>query len=439
MTHVRAAAGRTFRALSVRNYRLYFTGQVISVSGTWMQTVAQVWLVLVVLHGSGFDVGVVTALQFLPMLLFGAFGGVVADRFDKRHLLFVTQSSAGALALVLALLTLSGWVQLWEVYLLSTLLGVVTLFDNPARQSFVSEMVGRALLPNAVSLNSVLMNSARVVGPAIGGALLAIFGDHAHGIAICFFVNAASYVAVFAALALMRSSELRRSPPVARAKGQVREGLRYVRSNPEILHPLLVMAVVGIFAFNFTVTLPLLAHTTFHGSATTYSVLTIAMGSGAVLGGLYIAHRSRPSPALLSVIGLLFGLLILAVALSPTELIAVLFLVPMGAASISFIATANATLQLRSDPSKRGRVMALYAIAFLGSTPIGAPIMGAISQVANPRIALLSGAVATVVSVAPLFVRSVLRRPRSQPVQSEPVHDGSVEREDTRGPRELVA
>jgi MFS family permease len=411
MTHVRATLQRTFGALGVRNYRLYFSGQVVSVSGTWMQTIAQIWLVLVVLHGTGFDVGAVTALQFVPMLLFGTFGGLVVDRFDKRRLLFFTQGSAAVLAVLLALLTFSGTINLWEVYLFAILLGFVNLFDNPTRQAFASEMVGADLLPNAVSLNSVLMNSARVIGPAIGGGLLAIFGDHARGIAICFFVNAASYVAVILALALMRKSELLRHPTVARAKGQIREGLRYVRSTPDLLYPLLVMAVVGIFAFNFTTTLPLLARYTFHGTALTYSALTVGMGVGAVVGGLFVAHRSRPSPAMLSLIGLVFGVMIFAVAVAPSEVLAVVFLVPMGAASIAFIATANATLQLRSEPSKRGRVMALFAIAFLGSTPIGAPIMGAVSQAASPRVALLIGAVATLAASTPLFLRYARRAP----------------------------
>ena len=401
MTAVRRALHQTFRALSVRNFRLYFIGQVVSVSGTWMQTIALALLVLSDrLHGTGFDVGLVTALQFVPMLLVGSFGGLIADRVDKRRLLLVTQSAAAALAMSLGLLVALGSPELWQVYVFATLLGVVNLFDNPGRQSFVSEMVGKDLMPNAISLNSVLMNSARIIGPAIGGVLIFTVG-----FAACFLVNAGSYMAVIVALLLMRPAELHRRPGVLRAKGQVREGLRYVWTTPTLRDPLLAMAVVGIFAFNFTTTLPLLAKYTFHGGAGTYSALTSAMGCGAVIGGLLVAHRSRPSTALLSRIGIFFGIMILAVAAAPSEAVALAALVFMGIGSISFIATANATLQLRADPDMRGRVMALYAIAFLGSTPIGAPLMGWLSDTTSPRVALAVGGVATLAASVPLALR----------------------------------
>src|SRR6202451_1685507 len=271
------AAGQTFMALKVRNYRLYFFGQVISASGTWMHAVALGLLVLSdQLHGNGFNVGLVTALQFLPMLLLGSWGGLIVDRVDKRRLLYVTQTASGLLALTLGLLVAMGTITMWEVYLISTLFGFVNLFDNPARQTFVSEMVGRDLMPNAISLNSVVMNSARVIGPAIGGGLI-----FAVRLAACFLFNAASYVAVIVALFMMRPGELHRRPVVVRAKGQVREGLRYVWSTPGLRDLLLTMAVVGIFAFNFTTTLPLLATHTFGGGAGTYSALMAAMGAGA--------------------------------------------------------------------------------------------------------------------------------------------------------------
>jgi predicted MFS family arabinose efflux permease len=260
-------------------------------------------------------------------------------------------------------------------------------------------MVGLDLLPNAVSLNSVLMNSARVIGPAIGGVLILLFG-----VAACFYINAASYAAVIVALAMMRASELYRRPGVERAKGQVREGLRYVWGTPDLKIPLLSMAIVGVFAFNFTVTLPLLAKFTFHGGAGLYSWFLAAMGAGAVAGGLATAFRSRPSTRMLACIGVVFGVAILAVALAPTEAWAIVLLVPMGAASISFVATNNATLQLRADPAMRGRVMSLNAIAFLGSTPIGAPLLGYLSDVTNPRVALVVGGVGTLLACIPLFV-----------------------------------
>lgn len=401
MKRLSTAAGKTFRALSVRNYRLYFVGQVVSVSGTWMQTVALALLVLSSkLHGTGVDVGIVTALQFLPMLLFGTWGGLAADRLDKRRLLFATQTSAAVLALCLGILTLIGTIRLSEVYILATLLGVVNMFDNPTRQSFVSEMVGNELLPNAVSLNSVLMNSARVVGPAIGGLLI-----YSVGFASCFLVNAGSYVAVIVALAMMRTRDLQKIQPAPKAKGQLREGLRYVWSTPQLRDPLLTMAIVGVFAFNFTVTLPLLAKFSFHGGAGTYSMFTAAMGSGAMVGGLIVAHRSRPSTAMMARIGVLFSVTVLAVSIAPSQVLVTVSLVVMGIFSISFIATANATLQLQADPTMRGRVMALYAIAFLGSTPIGAPLVGFISDATNPRVALAVGGIAALAASIPLAIR----------------------------------
>jgi len=415
---VREAGRRTFRAIAVRNYRLYFTGQVISVSGTWMQTVAQAYLILFVLHGTGLDVAIATSLQFLPLLLFGPFGGLLADRLDKRKVLYLTQGAAGALALVFGILVATHSATLTDVYLLAAGLGCVNLFDNPARQTFVSEMVGLDLLPNAVSLNSVVMNSARVIGPAIGGLLILTVG-----VSASFFLNAASYAAVIVALAMMRASELYRQPGVRRAKGQVREGLRYVWGTRDLRVPLASMAVVGVFAFNFTVTLPLLAKFTFHGGAGLYSWFMVAMGAGAVLGGLATAFRSQPTTRLLAVIGLVFGCAILAVALAPTEALALALLVPMGAASISFVATNNATLQLRADPAMRGRVMALNAIAFLGSTPIGAPLLGYVSDASNPRVALALGGVATLLASIPLFA---LARHRRAEGELEPAADEVV-------------
>ncbi|MHB8438494.1 MAG: MFS transporter [Acidimicrobiales bacterium] len=399
---LRARWTSTFRSLHIRNYRLYFVAQVVSVSGTWMQTVAQGWLVLRLAPAAsqGVDLGLVMALQYLPMMVFGAYGGVVADRLDKRRLLYVTQASAGVLALALGLLTATGTVRLWQVFILATLLGFVNLFDNPARQTFVLEMVDAEHLPNAVSLNTVVMNSARVVGPAIGGLLIAFVN-----LATCFEVNAASYAAVIIGLSLMRRSELHRTPTVERAKGQLRQGLSYVWRTPGIRDTLLLVAVVGTLAYNFTVVLALFAKLTFHGGAGTYSLFTSAMGGGAVIGGLVVAGRNRPDIHRLTVLGMCFGVLIVGVASSPALFAAVLLLVPMGALSIAFIATANATLQLRAAPTLRGRVMALYAIAFLGTTPIGGPLMGWISQAASPRAALAVGGVSTVAASALTLVK----------------------------------
>ena len=404
MTTIRNAWNQTFRSLRVRNYRVYFISQLISVSGTWMQSIAQAWLVLR-LTGNGVDLGIVTGLQFLPMLLFGPIGGLVADRFDKRHLLYATQAGGGLLALTLGILDVTHVVQLWHVYLLAAGLGLVNLFDNPARQTFVMEMVGRDDLPNAVSLNSVVMNASRVVGPAIGGLVIVLFS-----LSVCFFFNAVSYLAVLIGLSMMRTADLHRTPPVEKARGQIRDGLRYVWRTPPLRNTLIAMAVIGIFAYNFTVTLALLAKTTFHGGAGTYSLLTSCMGVGAIVGGLFAAHRAKPTRRLLHTLALVFGALLLGVAFAPTLAVAMVLIVFMGAASIGFIATANATLQLQAEPAMRGRVMALYAMAFLGSTPIGAPLVGAIAEWSNPRISMAVGGAATVLAAGVLSWRHVAGR-----------------------------
>ena len=418
MIRLRRIADTTFRSLHIRNYRLYFIGQTISVSGTWMQSVALAWLVVHYLAPKserGVDVGITLALQFLPMLLLGAWGGLVADRVDKRRLLVTTQVSAGVLALALGILVLTGpgpagHATLWEVYILSLLLGVVNMFDNPARQTFVIEMVGTQDLPNAVSLNSIVMNGARVIGPALSGVLIATVG-----LGVCFVVNAGSYAAVIVALMLMRRAELHPAQRVERAKGQLREGVRYAWRTPNLRDPLLLVFVVGLLAYNFTVILPLFAQETFHGGAGTFALLTSLMAGGAVIGGLVVANRGKPNIHRLTGVGIAFGAMIGAVALSPNLVSASVLLVVMGAFSIAFIATANATIQLRVEPTMRGRVMALYAMGFLGTTPIGAPLVGWISQASSPRVALLVGAVAT---MAASSVTRLRHRPEHRRIEA---------------------
>ena len=399
MSAVRRFSSRTFAALSVRNFRLYFAGQLISVSGTWMQTVAQGWLVLK-LTGSSVDLGVAIALQYVPMLILGSYGGLIADRYEKRRILYFTQASAGLLALVLGVLATTHHVTVTSVYVVAFLLGLVNLFDVPARQAFVQEMVGRDLIANAVSLNSVLMNSGRVVGPGIAAGLIALVGT-----AACFYTNAASYLAVLLALALMRKREFLPMKTGQRQSGQLRLGLQYVLQTPLLRNVILATAVVGMFAFNFTTTLPLLAHTTFHQrTATQYGILMSAMGVGAIIGGLFIAHRSRPTPKLLVMLSLGFGLFMTSVAFAPTLLWAEILLVPCGAFSIAFMSSANATLQLNSSQQMRGRVMSLYGIAFLGTTPIGAPLIGLIIAGTNPRMGLFVGALLTLVTALGLVI-----------------------------------
>lgn len=411
MSPARRAARAAFRSLRVRNYRLYFTAQVISVSGTWMQSFAQGWLVLRLTH-SGVALGSVTALQFVPMLVAGPWGGLVADRSDRRRVLYVTQSAAGLLALALGLLTLLRAVTLWEVYLLAFGLGIVNVVDNPARQSFVVEMVGRDDLPNAVSLNSVVMNASRVIGPAVAGIVIEVAG-----LAVCFLANSVSYAAVIVGLVLMRRSEMvARHVPVGRAKGQLREGMRYVRRSPDLLVPLLAMAVVGTLAYNFQVTLLLFARGTFRlgpgGSGAMFSF----MGAGAVAGGLAMAARRKPSMRALMYAAGAFGLAMLAVAAAPSHVVAWVLLVPMGAASIAFVVLANSILQLRAAPEMRGRVMALYAMAFLGSTPVGAIAVGALAQWTNPRVAIAAGGISAVTVAAAILARRS-RHPEQIPAE----------------------
>jgi MFS family permease len=382
---------KTFAALSVRNFRLYVFGQLVSVSGTWMQSVAQGWLILQI-SGSSVDLGIAVALQYVPMLVIGSYGGVIADRHDKRSILYATQGGAGVLALALGVMVSTHHVSIGAVYVLASLLGVVNLFDVPARQAFVQQMVGRDLIANAVSLNSVLMNAGRLIGPGIATAFIAALGT-----AVCFYANAASYVAVLIALALMRSHEFLPMKTVEREKGQLRLGLAYVRENPPLRQALIAVAISGTFAFNFTVTLPLLATSTFHErTATQYGLLMGAMGLGAIVGGLYIAYRSRPTHGLLAVLALGFGTSLTLVALAPSILLAELLMIPTGAFSVAFVSTGNATLQLNSSSAMRGRVMSLYGIAFFGTTPIGAPLIGLIIRASDPRTGLLVGSILTI-------------------------------------------
>ncbi|MPQ96428.1 MFS transporter [Modestobacter sp. I12A-02628] len=394
MTSPRVLVHQTFAALDNPNYRRYTAGQCVSLIGTWMQTVAQSWLVLQ-LSGSATAVGLVVALQTLPVLVLGPYGGVVADRVDKRRLMIALQATMGVLALVLAVLTLSGAVTLWQVYLLAFLLGANNTFENPARQAFILEMVGPEHLRNAVSLNSVIVNVARAVGPAVAGIVIA-----AGGTGICFGVNAVSFAAVVLSLALLDTSTLTPSVPAARAKGQLREGFAYVRRTREIAVPLLMMALVGCLAYEFQVTLPVFAEDTFGGGSQAYGYMTGAMGVGAVVGGLVVAARGRTGIRTLVALAAAFGVVMAAAALAPTLELALLAMAAVGAVSVGFLSTGNSTLQLSADPQMRGRVMALWAVAFLGSTPIGGPLAGWVSDAFGGRAGLLLGAVACLVAAA---------------------------------------
>ncbi len=387
-------ARRTFAAMANPNYRRWTSGQAVSMVGTWMQSVAQSWLVLQ-LTGSATALGTAIALQTLPTLLLGPYAGVVADRLDKRTLMIGLQAGMGVLALGLGLLTITGVVGLWHVYALALALGVINCFENPARQAFVLELVGPGDLRNAVSLNSVLVNVARAVGPAIAGLVIA-----AGGIGLCFLLNAASFVAVVVSLARLDTSALTRSVPAPRAPGQLREGLRYARRTPAIAVPLLMMALVGCLAYEFQVVLPVVAAQTFAGDASTYGFLTAAMGAGAVVGGLWVAAVGRTGLGALTLAAALFGAAMLLTALAPVLWVALIGMALVGAFSVAFLSSGNSTLQLASDPQMRGRVMALWAVAFLGSTPIGGPIAGAVVQWGGGRAGLLLGAAACLLAAA---------------------------------------
>ncbi len=378
-------------SLRQRNYRLFFFGQLVSVAGTWMQTVAQSFLVLDLTH-SGTQLGLTTAARFGPMFLFGPLGGVFADRLDKRRVLYVTQSLQGLLAAVFAVAIATHSITLWVVYLLAIALGFVNVFDNPARQSFISEMVSPDDLPNAVTLNSVAINMARVFGAALGGVIAA-----AIGLALCFGCNALSFVAVLVSLAAMRKSELFPAKRVARRKRQVRQGLRYVRSTPELLIPLVMIAVVGTLAWEFQVTLPLMASQVFHHGAAAYGVMASVMGAGAVVGGLISAARPRPRARALCLAAIGWGIAILAAAAAPTLTLELAALVFVGYGSITFNSLAKTTLQLAAKPQMRGRVMALWALAWLGSTPIGGPIVGWVGQTVGARWSLVIGGLPTLI------------------------------------------
>jgi MFS family permease len=409
-------------SLRQRNYRLFFIGQLISVAGTWMQTVAQSFLVLGLTH-SGTQLGLATAARFLPMFLFGPLGGVMADRLDKRRVLYVTQALSGLLAAAFAVLTGTHVIEMWMVYLLALALGGVNVFDNPARQSFISEMVSAEDLPNAVTLNSVSINMARIYGAALGGVIAATLG-----LALCFAANALSFVAVLVSLAAMRRADLFPARRVARSKRQVREGLRYVRSTPELLIPLVMIAVVGTLAWEFPVSLPLMARNIFHGGAGAYGVMASVMGVGAVIGGLISAARPRPRTRALCVAAIGWGIAILAASAAPTlplELTALLF---VGYGSITFNSLAKTTLQLAATPSMRGRVMALWALAWLGSTPIGGPIVGWVAQTAGARWGLVIGGLPTLlIGIAALPALSrVDRRPAPAPEPEPDPPDGLV-------------
>jgi MFS family permease len=401
------ALSRSLASLHIPNYRRFFVGQLVSISGNWMQTVAELWVVLS-LTGSGVAVGLTTALQFLPMLLVGAWGGLVADRMGKRRLLTITQTLHMVPPLALFGLAVGGGLTPLAVYAIVLARGTVNAVDYPARQAFVMEMVGSDRVVNAVSLNSVLIHSARIVGPALAGVLIATVG-----VAPCFALNAASFAVMIVALAGMDRSALQPAEIAPPQPGAVRAGLRYVRATPQLWIPLGLMAIVGTLGFNFQAMLPLLARFSFDGGASAYAALVSAMGIGAVIGALTNGARSSVTPTLLAGAAIVFGALALLAAGAPSIGLELLVLAPLGAASVTLAASVNSALQLASDPAMRGRVMALYSVVFLGSTPIGAPLAGWLSEQVDPRAALVMAGVAAL--VAGLLARIAFERAEASP------------------------
>jgi MFS family permease len=412
MTRLIGAGRTTFASLAIPNYRRYISGQAISLVGTWMQMAAQAWLVLSI-TGSATTLGVIVALQTLPVLLLGPYGGVIADRVDKRRLMVILQAMMGLQALILGVLTVTGAIQLWEIGVLALLLGLNNAFENPARQSFMLEMIGAENLRNAVSLNSVLVNVARSIGPAVAGILIATVGE-----GVCFLVNAGSFVAVIASLTMLDRTALNPTKPTPRAPGQLREGLRYVRKTPELGVPLLMMAIVGCLAYEFQVSLPVMAKQGLHLGATGYGFMTAAMGVGAVVGGLLVAAKGkvglRPLILAAAAFGIFLGLATVAQSLT-MELLA---LALAGGASIAFMSTGNSTLQLGAAPNMRGRVMSLWFVAFQGSTPIGGPIVGWVMATAGARAGLGVGAI-TCLLVAALGLAALRRGTEHQRIREE--------------------
>ena len=380
----------TFSSFKVRNFKVYYIGQLISVSGTFLQALAQDWLVLK-LTNSGVMLGIALAFQFLPMLLLGSYGGVIADRFSKLKILYITQTISGILALSLGILVLTGNIQIWMVFGFALCLGLINSADNPARQSFVYEMVGKEQIKNATGLWVSLISFARIIGPAIGGVLIATIG-----IGECFIINAVSYIAVVIALFMINTKELHINPVVKSAKGQIREGLKYVKSMPVLFITLIMMAIIGTITYEWQASMPLFAKFVLHGDAGYYAIITVAMGVGMLIGGLFSASSSKSSLKRIIFSAFLFGVCVIIASLATSLTYAIFAFGLVGMFSILFANLNNSILQLNTDPNMRGRVMALWGMAFFGSTAIGGPLIGIIGQYAGARWALAVGGIAAI-------------------------------------------
>ena len=411
MTRIRLATSDIFRSLGVRNFRLFFGGQLISQVGNWLTLVAQTLLVLK-LTDSGFALGWLAAAQFGPVLVFGAFAGLVADRSDKRKLLMTVQAVAMLQSFGLAVLGFMDSPPLLAIYAVASVSGLCTAFDNPVRRSFVVEMVPEENVPNAVSLNSALMTGSRIFGPALAGLLVTTVG-----FGWCFLLDAVSYLAVIAALWRMNPAELRQAPVTLKGKGQIREGLRYARSVPELWVPLLMMTVIGTLSFNFQTVFPLFATRDLHGTDVTFTWLFSVVSIGSLVGALAVARRTTVDVSTVSRNALVFGVALALIAVAPNQAVAFPLGFLVGLGSIMFMTAATAITQLAADPQMRGRVLALQAIVFLGSTPIGGPILGAISETFGARYGVALGALAALAAGG--FGFFTIRRSREVPLTPE--------------------
>jgi MFS family permease len=420
---LREAPKRAFRSLGVRNYRLFFIGHSVSVSGTWMQRVGQDWLVLR-LTDDAVALGITTALQFGPMLVFAMLGGLVVDRADRRRLLLVTQSLQLVLAVALAVLTLTGSVRLWMVYLLALMLGLITVVDSPGRQAFVADLVGPDDYVNAQSLNSTAHNAGRLVGPAIAGVVIATAG-----VGVAFALNAASFLALLIGLTRMDVAAMAPREPVPRARGQARAGLRYVWSQPRLRAVMLLVFVIALLGQNFRVVLPVLADETYRGGAQGYGLLMALLGLGAVVGALITAARERVTGRALLVAAVVFGVANLIMAASPTLPLAAAAVVLVGFGNLTFNTLGRTLLQLSTDRSMHGRVLALHGLVFLGTTPFGGPLLGWVCETWGGRAGLIVAGISALAGSALVF--PALRKATTEGTPGAEGPDGSGEPEGT--------
>jgi MFS family permease len=413
------AARDTFRSFKVRNFRLFFMGQLVSVSGTWMQTIALIWVVLR-LTDDGFALGLSLAAQYLPVLLFGAWGGVLADRFDRRRVIIITQTAFAVVGAAFAILMIGDRLTIELVYALSLVLGVVNALDTPARRTLVADLVDPVNVPNAVALNSAMTTSSQVTGPAIAGLLIATVG-----VEWCFIVNTLSFVAVICAILAMDSSAIRSSPRVTRGRGQLREGFHYVWRTPELRLPMLMLAVIGMLAIEFKITLPLYSERSLSGSAATFTLLYCSMSVGSVLGALSIARRRDVDTGFLSRSALMLGGFMVGLSLAPNLLVAMIAVVPVGFTRVMLVSGTKSAVQLRAETAMRGRASSFVDVVFIGTIPIGGLIIGWISEHHGARIGIFIGAASAVLMA--LWVRTQLAAEASrgsEPASQEPLLGG---------------